>query len=232
MEYKGLSLVIRIAVAFILTYLLWKFVYSGTAHGQQLSLADGLIGVIVAVPHGLVLFVLLGRPLLECVGERIGNALFVPSDKHFRIMPEYSLAEARVSEGKYQEAIDEYRKVIIAHPEDIYPHLRIAELALKHQNDLKLAELELLSALGKANGQDSTALAAGRLADFYQLALQDPTRALEVMKQLREKIPDTKQALLAEERIVMLESIVHNGVVPPRSPDKIANKPSRYKVSE
>jgi hypothetical protein len=52
------------------------------------------------------------------------------------------------------------------------------------------------------------------------------------MKQLREKIPDTKQALLAEERIVMLESIVHNGVVPPRSPDKIASKPSRYKVSE
>jgi hypothetical protein len=231
-EYKRLSWAIRIATALILTYFVRKFVYSGTAPGQPLSAANGLIAVIVAVPYGLIMFVLLGRPLLESLGERAGNALFVPDDKHFRIMPEYSLAEARVSEGKYQEAVDEYRKVIIEHPDDIYPHLRIAELALKHLNDLKLAELELLSALGKTKGQDSTALAAGRLADFYQLTLQDPARALEVMKQLREKIPGTKQAMLAEERIAVLEAVVHDGVVPPKPADKLTNRPSRYKMTE
>jgi tetratricopeptide (TPR) repeat protein len=147
-------------------------------------------------------------------------------------MPEYSVAEARAGLGKYQEAIDEYRKVILEYPDDIYPHLRIAEFAAKYLNDLKLAELELLSALGKATGADSTALAAGRLADFYQLTLQDPARALEVMKQLRERIPGTKQAGLAEQRITVLKSIAHDGVPLPKPPDKIANRPSRFKMSD
>jgi predicted negative regulator of RcsB-dependent stress response len=162
----------------------------------------------------------------------MGNSLFMPGDSNFQITPEYSTAEARVKSGKYQEAVDEYRQVIIEYPSDIYPHLRIAELAVKHLNDHALAELELLSALGKAKGEDSTALAAGRLADLYQNTLQDPVRALEVMKQLREKIPGTKQARLAEERITVLEGIVHDGVPLPKAPDKIASRPSRYKMSE
>lgn len=156
----------------------------------------------------------------------------MPSDSNFRIMPEYSLAEARVKKGKYQEAIDEYRKVIAEHPDDIYPHLRIADLALNHLNDVKLAELELMSAFAKAKGEDTTALAAGRLADFYQHTLQEPARALDVMKQLREKIPNTKQAKLAEERIAALEKFSCGGTPPPKSPDKVSVRPSRYKMPE
>ena len=146
-------------------------------------------------------------------------------------MPEYSVAEARVKEGKYQEAIDEYRKVIVEHPDDVYPHLRIADLALTHLKDTKLAELELLSAVAKAQGEDTTAIAAGRLADFYQFTLQQPRRALEVMKQLREKIPGTKQAQRAEERIATLERLA-SGAPPPPPPVKMAPRPSRYKMSE
>ncbi|MGD1018756.1 MAG: tetratricopeptide repeat protein [Verrucomicrobiia bacterium] len=184
----------------------------------------------VVIFYALILFGLFGWPLIGSFGERIGNSLFMPSDANFQIVPEYSTAEAQAKKGRYQEAIDEYRKVITKHPDDIYPHLRIAELAVKHLNDVKLAELELLSALGKGRGEDSTALAAGRLADFYQLTLQDPARALDVMRQLREKVPGTKQAKLAEERITVLETIVRDGVPLPKAPDKIAHRPSRYKM--
>ncbi len=232
MELKRFSLAIRIVVALILGFFLLKSVFSGTAPGQPISPMDRFFGMVVAIVYGLVLFALFGWSFLAAIGERIGNSLYMPGDKNFQISPEYSVAEARAGVGKYQEAIDEYRKVIIEYPDDIYPHLRIAEFAAKHLNDLKLAELELLSALGKAKGVDSTALAAGRLADLYQHTLQDPARALDVMKQLREKIPGTKQARLAEERITVLESIVHDGVVLPKSPDKIAHRPSRYKMSE
>ena len=95
-----------------------------------------------------------------------------------------------------------------------------------------MVEIELLSALGKAEGEVSIALAAGRLADFYQLTLNDPARALEVMKRVREKIPGTKRADLADERIAVLERIVQTGAPPPKTPDKIAARPSRYKMSE
>lgn len=193
---------------------------------------DRWIGLVLGIFYGLVVFALFGWPLLQSIGERFGSSLYTPGDDCFRLMPEYSVAEAQLKKGNYKEAVDEYRKVILEYPDDIYPHLRIAELAVKHLNDLKLAELELLSAMGKAKGEDSTALAAGRLADFYQDTLQDPARALEVMKQLRKKIPGTKQAGLAEERIALLEGIADGGVVLPKTPDKIAHRRSRYNMWE
>jgi hypothetical protein len=169
--------------------------------------------------------------MIQHVADRVAS-LFTGRDEDVRIVPEYSVAEARASVGKYQAAIDEYRKVIAEHPDDIYPHLRIAEMAVENLKDVTLGELELLSAISKATGKDSTALAAGRLADFYQHTLQDPARALDVMEQLRERIPGTKQARLAEERIAVLEGIVHGGLALPKAPGKIAAKPSRFKLTD
>jgi len=190
-----------------------------------------LVGVIVGL--AIVAFIIFGLPLLDKIGESTTSGLYTGSDDSSQIVPEYSIAEARANEGKYREAVDEYRKVIEKHPEDVYPHLRIAELALSHLKDNNLVEAELVAALGKAKGETSVALAAGRLADFYQLTVNDPARALDVMKQVREKIPGTKRASLAEERIAVLERIVQTGVSPPpKTPDKIAARPSRYKMSE
>jgi tetratricopeptide (TPR) repeat protein len=189
-----------------------------------------LVGVIAGL--AIVAFIIFGLPLLDKIGERTTSGLYTGSDDSSQIVPEYSIAEARANEGKYHEAVDEYRKVIEKHPEDVYPHLRIAELALDHLKDHGLVEAELLAALEKAKGETSVALAAGRLADFYQLTLNDPARALEVMRQVREKIPGTKRASLAEERIAVLERVVQTGVLPPTTPDKIAARPSRYKMTE
>jgi len=188
-----------------------------------------LVGIIAL--GGIVFFCFVAYPILKRLGEYTGK-LFWPDDSHFRIVPEYSLAEARANEGKYRDAVDEYRKVAAQHPDDIYPHLRIAELALHHLNDVKLAERELMSAFGKATGPDSTALAANRLADLYQDTLHDPARALEVVKQLRERIPDTKQAKLAEERIAILEKMASGTALPPQVPDKVSIRPSRYKMPQ
>lgn len=199
------------------------------ASGLRFDLAFAI--VIALLLYGMLLFALFGRSFIRSVANRF-EQLFWPQDSNFRIMPEYSLAEAQVKKGKYQEAIDEYRKVIVEHSDDIYPHLRIADLALHHLNDVKLAELELMSAFAKAKGEDTTALAAGRLADFCQHTLHDPARALEVMKQLREKIPNTKQAKLAEERIAVLEGIARGVAPAPTTPDKISIRPSRYKMPE
>ncbi len=234
MEFKRwVSVVIRIVIALGVGIPLFRWAAGTMNSGQGLGLNFGAAFAIVGALlfYAVVLLLLFGRSIMESVANKF-ESLYIGHDDNFRIMPEYSTAEARVKSGKYQEAVNEYRQVIAEYPDDIYPHLRIAELAVKHLNDLKLAELELLSALGKATGEDSTALAAGRLADFYQLALQDPARALEVMKQLREKIPGTKQARLAEERITVLESIAHDGVPLPKPPNKIANRPSRFKMSD
>jgi hypothetical protein len=219
MTWKVISLVLRIVIAVVIGVFLIEWA------GATPLLA------IVGVVYGVILWALFGIPWIRRVGDKFAS-LYVGNDADIRIVPEYSVAEARAQVGKYQEAVDEYRKVIVEHPDDIYPHLRIAELAVNHLNDVKLAELELLSAIAKAQGNDSTTLAAGRLADFYQVTLHDPARALAVMKQLREKIPGTKQARLAEERITTLEKIVAGTAPLPSAPDKIAPRPSRYKMPE
>ena len=188
----------------------------------------GFITAGIVAGLGILAFFIVGYPLLR----KIVDHSFSPSDDSSKITPEYSVAEARVNTGKYPEAIEEYRKVILKHPDDMYPHLRIADIALKHLQDAKIAETELQEALAKAKGEDSAALAAGRLADLYQLTLHEPARALEVMKQLREKIPGSKQARLAEERIANLEGIVHRAEPLVRPPDKLASRPSRFKLTD
>jgi hypothetical protein len=231
MDLKRWNWPIRILIAVIVGFGMLAFIYSGAPNGGELSPGDKFIGVLLSIFYGFVLFALFGWPFIQHVAERFAS-LYTGRDDEILIMPEYSVAEARAGVGKYQEAIDEYRKVIAEHPGDIYPHLRIAEMAVNHLNDLKLAELELHSALGKAQGEDSTALAAGRLADFYQQTLQDPARALDVMKQLDGRIPGTKQAKLAEERIAILEGIVRGTTPLPQAPDKISARPSRYKMPD
>jgi len=187
--------------------------------------------LVLCIFFSLVVCYFVVYPLIRKLGAKT-STLFMPSDEHMRIVPEYSVAEARAKKGEYRDAVDEYRKVIEKYPEDVYPHLRIAELALNHLQDHKLVETELRAAVEKAEGETSIALAAGRLADFYQLTLNDPGRALEVMKRVCEKIPNTKEAYLATERIAALEKIVRTGVLPPKPPDKIAPRPSRYKMPE
>ncbi|HUI07741.1 MAG TPA: hypothetical protein VL486_12130 [Verrucomicrobiae bacterium] len=219
MNSKSFNLIVRIVIAVVIGIFLVRYI--------GFSPVLPIVGVI----YGFLLFLLFGLPLIRRAGDRVSK-LFWPDDSHFRIVPEYSRAEARAKEGRYPEAVDEYRQVIAEHPDDIYPHLRIAELALDHLHDVKLAELELRSAVAKATGPDSTALAANRLADLYQHALHDPARALEVVKQLRERLPGTKQARLAEERIVLLDKLARGAVSPPQVPDKISLRPSRYKMPE
>jgi tetratricopeptide (TPR) repeat protein len=216
---KALNLAVRVIIAAVLGICLIRF-----------AAGSGIVLPIIGAFYGLILFLLFGFPLLQRVGDT-ASRLFVPDDAHFRIMPEYSVAEARVKEGKYQEAVDEYRKVIAEYPDDVYPHVRIADLAVTHLKDTKLAELELLSAVAKAQGEDTTAIVAGRLADLYQFTLQQPRRALEVMEQLCAKLPGSKAAVLAEERIRTLRELVAGRELP-KTPTKIAARPSRYKISE
>jgi tetratricopeptide (TPR) repeat protein len=188
----------------------------------RLASDSGPFGVFVAVFFGLVIFALFGIPFLQRAGDAVSR-LFDPNDSQFRITPEYSVAEARAKVGKYQEAIDEYRKVIAEHPDDVYPHVRIADLAVTHLGDIKLGELELLTAFAKAEGEDTAGLVANRLADLYQNNFQDPTRALQVLEQLCAKLPGTNAAARAEERIRTLREFVA-GREPPKRPTKIAHR--------
>lgn len=223
MNWKQVWSWVRVAVAGGAGFALFRFaesVMSG-ASGWRPDLAFEI--AIALLLYGMLLFALFGHAIIMSVANRFGG-LFWPDDAQFRIRPEYSVAEARAKQGRIEEAIEEYCKVVEQFPEDVYPHLRMAGLALEHLHDLKRAELELLSATAKAAGPTSIALAMHRLADFYEIALRQPQRALEVMEQLQARLPGTKEAELAAERMEILRRLAAGE---PRSmpPEKIAYRP-------
>src|SRR5271156_5424562 len=108
---------IRILIAVAVGFGMLMFVYSGVPKSGGLSPADKFFGVVLSLFYGFVLFYLFGWPLIHHVGEQVGT-IYTGRDENFRIVPEYSVAEARAATGKYQESIDEYRKVIAEYPED------------------------------------------------------------------------------------------------------------------
>jgi outer membrane protein assembly factor BamD (BamD/ComL family) len=181
-----------------------------------------MAGFLVLI--GIIAFLVIGRPLVNKLGDKVGS-LFNPGDDGRPARPEYSIAESQVKKGRYDDAIAEYRKVIEQFPTDTSAHVRIAQLAVERLNDIKLAELELLSAIAKASGEDAAALASHRLADLYQHTRREPVRAIEVMRQLAARLPGTKEARRAEERIQLLQNMVAGQVVP-EVPTRIAFKPT------
>jgi hypothetical protein len=227
MKFERFSLPIRIVMAVVIGYAMLRFLFAGSS--GHLDPAAQLIGLFLAVVYGLILFALFGFSMIRRFAERFG-ALYEPGDEHFRIRPEYSTAEARVKVGRYEQAIEEFRKVIALHPGDIYAHLRIAQLAVEQLNDPGLAEMELTSAVAKASTEDSIVMAHHRLADFYEHTRHDGARAIAVMRQLQARLPATKHRLGAQQRIDSLGRA--SSGPPPAAPSKIAMRPSRYKIPE
>jgi hypothetical protein len=189
-----------------------------------------IVFVPAALTFGLVLFFVVGWPLLKTISG-YASRLFNPGDSRFHILPEYGAAEARFKEGRYADAIVEFRKVTERFPTDIQAHLRMAEIMVEKLNSPAAALPELLAAVQKSNGTDSLAISSHRLADLYQHHLHEPGRAMEVMCALVEKLPGSRHAQAAQERIARLKEAMIEGE-PPKRVEKIKPRPSRYNRDE
>lgn len=205
MEVKRIIEVARwpIAVAIGVWLFHWAESSMRGAEGWRPDVALEIVNRLLL--YGILLFLLFGQPFIVRVAAQF-ERLFWPADSDLRIVPEYSVAEARVKQGRYEEAVEEYRKVIVLHPTDVYAHVRIADLAIDKLHDLKLAEAELLSAVSKAESGDTVAITAHRLADLYEHLLHDHQRALDALRVIPQKLPTTKHAKAAEQRIKSLLS--------------------------
>src|ERR1041385_4829916 len=88
-----------------------------------------LVGILLGIAG--IAFWLIGMPLLGKLGEKAAG-LYSPDEDNVRVVPEYSIAEARLKEGKFAEAIAEYRKGLEQYPDDAVGHVRIAEIYVQH----------------------------------------------------------------------------------------------------
>jgi tetratricopeptide (TPR) repeat protein len=138
---------------------------------------------------------------------RFGNSLakmFYPDDDQVELHPQYSVPEARVCEGKYEEAIVEFRKVWNDYPHDVNAHVRIAELLCQHFQRYDDAVRELRAALEKRCKPEAWAFVANRLVDVQVEYLRDFVSARATLQEIILKFPSTKYAESARARVMAL----------------------------
>ncbi|MDW8343997.1 MAG: tetratricopeptide repeat protein [Verrucomicrobiae bacterium] len=201
---RWLSILIRCALAFAMSWWLWRRGDLSNLHQSPLLLVSWVVLI------GCVWFVLLGWHTVERFAERFSQ-LGLPTDDQLEVRPQYSIAEARAAQGRYHDAIAEFRRVIEQHPNEPFPHIRIAELLHdKLQNpDAAIAELQI--ALQKAQTDDAFAIIANRLADWLLQHRHDIMGAKSVLQAICTRYPSSRHARAARERLARIAAAATDG---------------------
>jgi tetratricopeptide (TPR) repeat protein len=162
----------------------------------------------------IVFFAIMGLGIvvvvIAVVLPKLGDAfLYVVfgSQTNAIIRPQYSKAEARYKQGKYEESLYEYRKVLAQYPDDVFAHVRIAEVLIEHFQNPSEAVLQLERALPNTREGESRAFLLNRLADVYLEQFRNYDRARSTLQKIMEEMPETKWSLLAEKRIETLHQM-------------------------
>lgn len=189
--------------------------------GNPYAVMDAFLKFIAIAGLLLALFLF---DLVLGVGNRVAGFIF-PEVDDVEVRPQYSRAEARASEGHYEEAIAEFRKVIEEYPDDVNAHVRIAEILCRHfqRYDDGIAEIRI--ALEKDIKPEQWAFLSNRLADIHVEYRRDFVAAREALQEILIKLPDTKYAAKARERVLALNEKEAHERLPPRPPLKVADHP-------
>jgi outer membrane protein assembly factor BamD (BamD/ComL family) len=168
----------------------------GDAPGQ-------IVGVLMGMVYGLCLAVIWAPLLMNRVSEVIGS-LFTGGSEPPTPQPFYSVAEARIKQGKFGEAITEIQRQLESFPTDVTGNVLLAQVQAEHLHDLPAAQLTIQRFCQQpGHPPQHLAYALNALADWH-LKLQDPDAARAAFEQLIRLAPNTEQAHVAAQRIAHL----------------------------
>ena len=168
--------------------------------------ASGMIQVavplLVTSLYGAALAIIYGLPVLvERVIEGMlgSNAEVDPDPMHD--------GRAAVAAGEYSEAIAVYHDILRKEPGNRKALLEIAKIQRSHLTSPALADNTLEEGLRDFDWEgDDRACLMFHMAEIYEEDLHDRKKAIEVLKEVGESLPETRHAELAEERLREWES--------------------------
>ena len=147
---------------------------------------------------------MLWAPLCAGLFAEVFHGIYSPSADSVELYREYSIAEARVKQGLYREAIAEFEKYKADDPKGLTPYLRIADILVAQFQDYPAAIEQLRGALAQTVSVDAFAHIQFRMADLLVKGNYDPRAALECLQAVQRKCHGTKYAAMAEERAKFL----------------------------
>ncbi len=193
------ALVIRICVitlVLLVIALIWSFV-KDAGDGMKLvfaillSLGGGLLAVKFFIPW---------------LGDLMGEAVFSSGEKVEQ--DHMTKAAARIAQGDYPGAIEQYEKMLDEKPDDPFPVAEIAKIHAERLHDaqaaLKVLEAHLQS---KDWPVDDAAFIMFRIADVHLTHRHDFETARDMLEQVIGNFPNTRHSANAHHRMSELEQM-------------------------
>lgn len=191
----------------------------GKAEVKGSRMGLGIAGFLLGL---LGLAGLVGWDLTQWFANRANRALGVEVDAPKGKSAEYEAAEAEWAKGNHLDAITMMREYLSGHPSEQYVALRIAEIYEKDLANYLAAALEYEEILSRNLPREKWGWTALRLSNLYSGRLNQPDKAVGILKRVMDEYPDTAAAKKARERMGVPEPIDEpvgemevNPVVPP-----------------
>lgn len=160
-----------------------------------------LFGSLVIV--GLLMGVVAAFTLVPAFGERLGSFFFNP-DRRIEASP-HAAALVALARGDFPEAITAYARAFEANPHDTHALSEMARIYCEKLGDPASAANILEQALEAQWPQDEAAFLTQRLAEVCWSHQHNARRARELLLQIIETFPGTRQAANATHRLQEIE---------------------------
>jgi tetratricopeptide (TPR) repeat protein len=170
----------------------------------------GIVVIAIVIGTIFALFV------VPAIGEFVGNFFFNPNQEIEK--SPHSAAMAKIAQGDYEGAVEEYKKTLEETPDDTHALSEIIHLYCDKLHNHDAAELFMEDALQKEWPPEQGAFLASRLVDIYWIHKHDAARARHVLNQIVDTMPDTKYAANAAHRLHEIDRALADeeaGIRPP-----------------
>lgn len=155
-------------------------------------LVNGSILIALSTGALLVGLIYFGVLFLAEQGGRMGVSIFHPSGSSTPAVRDYSLAGSLVARAQYEEAVAEYQRLSVEHPQDPEPRLRHARVlcnSLHAYEDAGIVLRQILQMPALKPEIEQTVLR--ELVELYIHKQQHPQRALPFLARIAEKFAGT-----------------------------------------
>jgi tetratricopeptide (TPR) repeat protein len=203
------ALVIRICVitlVLLVIALIWSFVKdAGDGIKLVFVILMGLAGGLLAVKY-----------FIPWLGDMMGEAMFSSGEKVEQ--DHMTKAAARIAQGDYPGAIEQYESMLSEKPDDPFPVAEIAKIHAERLRDpqkaLQVLEENLQS---KDWPVDDAAFIMFRIADVHLTHRHDFETARDMLEQIIGNFPNTRHSANAHHRMSELEQLQYKQLMDQRA---------------
>lgn len=163
------------------------------------GLIDLGIGMFFVIAMCLALGILIAFPAGRAISQGFLDRLFAVNKG--KVSKDYSKAKWLVTQERFQEAVEEFRKALEEEPENVSIRMEIAEILSRDLKDFGRAISEFEACLGLPVSEAQGASILNRIADIQGENLSDADAAIRTLRRISERWPASKAAERAEQRI-------------------------------